>query len=56
MGAAAEGHRSGSVWRQWDSVYFFTVTMSTVGYGDIHPDTAGTQVFNIFMLVPGVVR
>jgi voltage-gated potassium channel len=30
------------------------VTLTTVGYGDLHPTTAGTQIFAIFYILTGI--
>jgi len=37
-----------------DAFYFIIVTMATVGYGDVHPVTAGGKIFTIFLIVLGV--
>ena len=37
-----------------DSIYFTVVTLTTVGYGDIHPTTGAGKVFTIFYLIIGV--
>ena len=37
-----------------DSLYFTFVTISTVGYGDIHPVTAGGKVFAIVIILVGL--
>ena len=37
-----------------DAFYFVVVTMATVGYGDVHPLTAGGKVFTLFIIVMGV--
>jgi hypothetical protein len=41
-------------WSLLDSVYFITVTLATVGYGDIHPVTNLGKVFTIFLILTGV--
>ena len=30
------------------------VTLTTVGYGDLHPTSAGTQIFTIFYILTGI--
>jgi voltage-gated potassium channel len=35
-----------------DSVYYATVTLSTTGYGDITPITAGARLVNILVITP----
>ncbi|MFC1553460.1 potassium channel family protein [candidate division KSB1 bacterium] len=37
-----------------DSAYFTVVTISTVGYGDLHPITQAGKVLSIFCIVMGV--
>jgi len=42
-------------WTFIDSLYFALVVMSTVGYGDLSPTSAGARIFVIFMIITGVV-
>jgi hypothetical protein len=37
-----------------DAVYFTIVTISTVGYGDVHPTTTGSKIFGIVIIVFGI--
>ncbi len=37
-----------------DALYFTIATIATVGYGDIHPVTAGGKVFTIFIILIGI--
>jgi voltage-gated potassium channel len=41
-------------WTIIESLYFSVVTLTTVGYGDLHPTTAGTQIFTIFYILTGI--
>jgi hypothetical protein len=41
-------------WSFLDSVYFSAVTLCTVGYGDLAPQTAGGKLFTIFYMFIGV--
>lgn len=41
-------------WSFLDSVYFSTVTMATVGYGDIHPVTAPGKAVTIVFIFMGI--
>jgi len=42
-------------WSVVDTIYFCTVTMSTVGYGDFSPSTPGTKVFTIIWILVGII-
>jgi len=37
-----------------NAVYFCTVTLTTVGYGDIHPNTNASKLFTIFYIFIGI--
>ncbi len=37
-----------------DAFYFSIVTISTVGYGDIHPATSGGKILAVFLIIMGV--
>lgn len=37
-----------------DSLYFTIVTISTVGYGDVHPTTGGGKIIAILIIILGV--
>ena len=41
-------------WTIVQSLYFSVVTLTTVGYGDLHPTTAGTQLFTIIYILTGL--
>ena len=44
----------GEGWSLLDSIYFATVVSSTVGYGDIHPTSAGTRVATVLLAFVGI--
>lgn len=41
-------------WSLLNSVYFATVTIATVGYGDLAPQTALGKIFTIGYIVAGI--
>jgi hypothetical protein len=49
IGMMAIEHRS-----LLDAVYYTVVTITTVGYGDITPVTAGGKIFSIFLIIIGI--
>jgi len=42
-------------WKLLDTAYFLTVTITTVGYGDICPETPEGKMFTVFYAVVGIV-
>jgi voltage-gated potassium channel len=40
-------------WTIIQALYFCIVTLTTVGYGDFSPTTAGTQIFGIIYILTG---
>jgi hypothetical protein len=42
-------------WSVQDCIYFLTVTISTVGYGDFHPTNDRSRMFTIFVIIIGLV-
>ena len=41
-------------WSFIDAIYMTIITITTVGYAEVHPLTAGGQIFSIFLIVGGV--
>lgn len=41
-------------WSVVDSLYFSITTLSTVGYGDLHPTTTFSKIFTMVYLVLGI--
>jgi voltage-gated potassium channel len=41
-------------WTWIQSFYFSVVTLTTVGYGDLHPTTEVTRLFTAFYILAGV--
>ncbi len=41
-------------WSWIDSFYFTIITLTTVGYGDLSPTTAGSKIFTVAYLIVGI--
>ena len=52
IGGAFYNHYEG--WTTVQSIYFITASISTVGYGQLHPTTDNSRVWTVFYIVPGV--
>ena len=37
-----------------DCLYFSVITLTTIGYGDIAPETTGGKIFTMFYIVVGI--
>jgi voltage-gated potassium channel len=52
IGAIFYSHFEG--WSYVDSFYFSTITLTTIGYGDLYPTTTVSKIFTSFYAVIGV--
>jgi hypothetical protein len=41
-------------WTVMESLYFCIVTLTSVGYGDLHPTTGATQAFTVIYILTGI--
>jgi voltage-gated potassium channel len=41
-------------WSHTDSFYFSTITLTTIGYGDLHPTTDESKIFTALYTLAGV--
>lgn len=41
-------------WSWVDSFYFSTTTLTTIGFGDLHPTTNASKIFTMFYILVGV--
>jgi len=49
-----EYYHSKEGWTRTESVYFITVSTTTVGYGDLHPTTDATRLFTTIYVIIGL--
>lgn len=47
-------YRAVEGWSWVDSIYFTVITLTTVGYGDLSPSTAGSKIFTIVYVLIGI--
>ena len=41
-------------WSLIDSLYFSTTTLTTIGFGDLHPTHDSSKLFTVFYIISGV--
>jgi len=54
VGTATVVYRMVEDWSWVDSLYFATVAVTTVGFGDLVPSTDGSKLFTIFYIATGI--
>ncbi len=42
-------------WSWLDSIYFVVITLTTIGYGDLHPTKPVTKIITIFYGINGIL-
>ncbi len=42
-------------WTWIQSLYFSTTTLTTIGYGDLHPTTDLSRLVDVFYMITGVI-
>ncbi|MBS3109057.1 two pore domain potassium channel family protein [Candidatus Woesearchaeota archaeon] len=47
-------YHSAEGWRWLDAFYFSATTLTTVGFGDLHPTTDISKIFTVFYILFGV--
>ncbi len=55
MGLGAVLYRWLEGWSWLDSFYFVVITLTTIGYGDLHPTKPATKLLTIFYGLNGIV-
>lgn len=54
LGIGTVSYRMLEDWKWIESFYFSVVTLTTVGYGDIHPSRDSTRLFTAIFILFGV--
>ncbi len=54
VGAATWFYKIVEGWGWVDSLYFTVITLTTVGYGDLNPTTAGSKLFTVALVLVGI--
>lgn len=54
IGSGTVFYRAVEGWSWVDSLYFTVITLTTVGYGDLSPSTAGSKIFTVVFILIGI--
>jgi voltage-gated potassium channel len=54
IGSGAAGYMVIEHWSFIDALYMTILTVTTVGYGEVHPLSQGGRIFSIFLMIGGV--
>ena len=54
IGAGSYAYQKVEGWNSIDATYFVVITITTIGYGDIHPETDFGKGFTIFFSFFGI--
>jgi voltage-gated potassium channel len=55
LGGGALGYHLIEGWSLWDSIYMTIITVTTVGYGEVHPLSQNAQKFTVLLLALSLV-
>lgn len=54
LGTGTVYYHQAEGWSWVDALYFTVVTLTTIGYGDLHPTTPASKIFTIFFIFVGL--
>jgi len=54
LGVGTVFYRIVEGWSWLDAFYFSVITLTTVGYGDLHPTRPSSKIFTVFFIFVGV--
>jgi voltage-gated potassium channel len=52
--AGTAGYHVVEGWSYSDGLYMTVITLSTVGYGEVHPLSSGGRIFTVFLILGGI--
>lgn len=54
IGCGSTAYRYLEDWSWVDAIYFSVITITTIGYGDVAPQTDGGKIFTVFYIIIGL--